>query len=68
MYKIIAKRKIWLSVSTGLVVLSIISLALWQLNFGIDFTGGSLLEVRLKGIVSLLQYVPSVAFAEYKVL
>ncbi|MFH1662007.1 MAG: protein translocase subunit SecF [Candidatus Falkowbacteria bacterium] len=46
MYKIIQKRKIWLTISGFLVGLSIISLAVFGLNFGIDFTGGSLLEVR----------------------
>ena len=48
MFKIIQKRKIWLSFSGAMVVLSIIFLALWGLNFGIDFTGGSLLEVEFK--------------------
>ena len=46
MYQIIQKRKIWLTISSVLVALSIIALALWGLNFGIDFTGGSLLEIR----------------------
>ena len=46
MYKIIQRRKIWLTLSTVLVVASIVALALWGLKFGIDFTGGSLLEVR----------------------
>ena len=49
MYKIIQKRKIWFSISGTLVVLSIISVFLWGLNFGIDFTGGSLLEVNFTG-------------------
>lgn len=46
MYQIIQKRKIWLSLSGILVVASLAVLALWGLNFGIDFKGGSLLEVR----------------------
>lgn len=46
MYKIIQKRKIWLSFSGLLVVASIIALSVWGLKFGIDFTGGSLLEVK----------------------
>ncbi len=49
MYKIIQKRKIWFTLSGTLVVLSILSLFLWGLNFGIDFTGGSLLEVEFMG-------------------
>ncbi|MDD5071349.1 MAG: protein translocase subunit SecF [Patescibacteria group bacterium] len=55
MYKIIQKRKIWLSFSGILVALSIIALFMWGLNFGIDFTGGSLLEVKF------LESQPSVA-------
>ena len=46
MYQIIQKRKIWLSISSLLVVTSIVFLFMWGLNFGIDFTGGSLLEVK----------------------
>ena len=46
MYKIIQKRKIWLTISGLLAATSVVFLALWGLNFGIDFTGGSLLEIR----------------------
>ncbi len=46
MYRIIQNRKIWLSISTALVLTSIVFLFMWGLNFGIDFTGGSLLEVK----------------------
>lgn len=46
MYNFIQKRRIWLSISGALVGLSIIALFVYGLNFGIDFTGGSLLEVR----------------------
>lgn len=46
MYNIIQKRKIWFSASAVLVLLSILSLAVWGLNLGIDFTGGSMLELK----------------------
>lgn len=49
MYNIIQNRKIFLSLSSILVILSIMALFIWGLNFGIDFTGGSLLEVQFKG-------------------
>ncbi len=46
MLNIIKNRKIWLSISGILIALSITALSLWGLNFGIDFTGGSLLETK----------------------
>ena len=46
MINIIQKRNIWLSFSGILVAASITMLAMWGLNFGIDFTGGSLLELK----------------------
>ncbi len=45
MYKIIQKRKIWFTVAIILAAGAIFSLISWKLNFGIDFTGGSLLEL-----------------------
>lgn len=46
MYSIIQKRNIWLTISGLLFVAAVVALALWGFKFGIDFTGGSLLEVR----------------------
>jgi preprotein translocase subunit SecF len=46
MLNIIQNRKIWLSISGVLVTLSIVAISIWGLNFGIDFTGGSLMEVE----------------------
>lgn len=45
MYKIIQKKKLWYSISGILVGVSIIAFLLWGLRLGIDFTGGSLMEV-----------------------
>jgi preprotein translocase subunit SecF len=39
-------RKIFFIFSGTLSIISIISLSMWGLKFGIDFTGGSLLEVK----------------------
>ncbi len=44
-YKIIQKRKFFLSFSSLAAIASILALIFWGLNFGVDFTGGSLLEV-----------------------
>ena len=45
MYNIIQKKKIWFTFSGILVALSIVLLLVWGLKLGIDFTGGSLLEI-----------------------
>jgi preprotein translocase subunit SecF len=46
MYNIISKSKIWLSISGLLIATSIVALSMWGLRLGIDFTGGSLLEIQ----------------------
>jgi len=46
MYRIIQKRKIWFSVSGFLFIASILAWSVWGLNLGIDFTGGSSLELK----------------------
>jgi len=46
MIKIISKKKIWLTLSSIFVATSLVFLIVWGLNFGIDFTGGSLMEVK----------------------
>jgi len=45
MLNIIGKRKIYYTLSAIFIVASIIALLLWGLKFGIDFKGGSILEV-----------------------
>lgn len=55
MLQIIKNRKIFLTISGLLIATSITFLSLWGLNFGIDFQGGSLLEVRYNG------YQPSIS-------
>jgi len=44
--KIIQNRKIFLSFSIILILLSLVSLSIWGLKWGIDFTGGTLMEVE----------------------
>lgn len=48
-FKIIQKRNIWLGISVGLFVVCLAALLTWGLKLGIDFTGGSLLEVKFIG-------------------
>ena len=45
MYQFIEKKKFWYSFSAVLCLVSILSLLVWGLKLGIDFSGGSLLEV-----------------------
>lgn len=48
MYNIISKTKYAYIFSGTLVVFSIASLFVWGLKFGIDFTGGTLMEVKFE--------------------
>ncbi len=47
-FKIIQHRKIYFSFSALLVVLSIVALSVWGISLGIDFTGGSLIELKVE--------------------
>lgn len=60
MVNIIQKKNIWLSISGALMAIGIVSLLLWGLKPGIDFTGGSLLEVDYTGNRPALDDVRSV--------
>ncbi len=46
---IIGHSRIWLAISAGLVALAIAAIAVFGLNFGIDFTGGSLMNITAPG-------------------
>ncbi len=46
-FKIIQRKKIWYLISGVLFIASILSIAILKLNLGIDFTGGSALEISL---------------------
>jgi len=48
-----SRRKVALTVSLLLVIASFVSLATRGLEFGIDFTGGILLEVQYEGVADL---------------
>ena len=49
--KIIQKRNIWYIISILLFVISLIALFVFKLNLGIDFTGGTSLEIKLSNNV-----------------
>ncbi len=43
--KSVGNRKIWFGISSALMIASIVLVSVFGLNLGIDFTGGSILEV-----------------------
>ena len=45
-FRIIQTRNIWLTISGVLFIVFLAALLLWGFKYGIDFTGGSLLEVK----------------------
>ncbi len=47
--QIVSRRKIYFSVSVILVSASLVSLLLWGLKLGIDFSGGALMEIEFSG-------------------
>lgn len=64
---VVRNRKIFFSISAILVLLSIVSMFVWGFNFGIDFTGGSILEIEylterpnpneLKEVINVGEYI-----------
>jgi len=62
MINIVGKRKIFYSISGALVGAGILSIFIWGLHFGIDFKGGSLIEVEF------LEQRPTVALVKEKII
>ena len=51
--QIIGKRKIWFSISGTLILISVLAVAVFGMNFGIDFTGGCLTELNIESETSV---------------
>jgi len=68
---IIQHRKIYFSISSTLIIISIISLILWQFKLNIDFTGGALMEVEFQNnrptVEQIKEKINSLNFGEASV-
>jgi preprotein translocase subunit SecF len=51
-FDIIGRRRLWFTISAALVVISLVSLIVPGLNFGIDFKGGAVFRVTPTGTVT----------------
>lgn len=57
--QIIGKSKLWLGISGILVILSLVSIVVKGINRGIDFTGGSMFEIKFEKPVTLEEINPT---------
>ncbi len=64
-FDFIGKRKIAFMLSIAMILISLGSLAFKGLNFGIDFTGGTLVEVQFKQAPDIADLRKSIAPAGY---
>jgi preprotein translocase subunit SecF len=60
MYNIIAKTKYAYAFSITLMILSVVSLFAWGLKYGIDFTGGTSMEIQFANTVPATEEVGQV--------
>jgi SecD/SecF fusion protein len=51
----IGRSKVWLAISGFIVLVSIVTLVIRGLNFGIEFMGGTLLDLKLKQTASVTE-------------
>jgi len=65
-YDFLGKRKLAMAFSLALIAVSLISLATMRLNFGIDFTGGTLVEVGYEQPVELAPVREALAAADFE--
>jgi len=65
---IVEKRNIFFLISGAAVVVSLFAIVVWGIHFGIDFTGGSLLEIRYSDIapepIAIKERVETLGFGD----
>lgn len=54
-FDVVKHKKWWFTLSSVLVLLSVLSIFLYGFNFGIDYTGGSILDVEFEQPVTVSQ-------------
>jgi len=59
------QRKLWYAVSAALIIASLVSLATRGLNFGVDFTGGTTVQVRFPGTANVQAVAEAITRAGY---
>lgn len=62
---IIGYRRVWYIVSGTLLIISIGAFALWGLKLGIDFTGGSLVQISFQGARPSLDKITSTISSDF---
>ena len=50
-FDFLAHRKIWFTFSGVMVLIAIISVIMFRFNWGIDFTGGTILELGFDKVI-----------------
>ncbi|MBE0487614.1 MAG: protein translocase subunit SecF [Halomonas sp.] len=65
-FDFMGKRRIAFAISAALILVSIVSLLFQQLNLGLDFTGGTLVEVRYAAAPSLEAVRQTLEGAEFR--
>jgi len=63
MFNVVKKRAYFYIFSSLLIVLSLLAIFFWKLNLGIDFRGGSIIELSASGIASDSEKIKSESLA-----
>ncbi len=65
-FSIVKNRKIWYALSSVMIVGSIVAMFAFGFNFGIDFTGGSIMEIQTPAGLSTADVSSAFASAGYE--